>query len=402
MNHTELSSGAAIRLIASREIRLRLRSRAFLITTALLVLAVVGGGLLVNLAQAGSSDEGTTVGLTSETADLAAPLEATAEAAGITLTISTVPDEAAGRADIDDGDLDALLTGPVDHLTIVVDKSVDPTVQAVIGAVAREQAQAAAITELGGDPAAVAAAGQAAAPTVTAIDAEPATNTAGMITGLLAGILMFIALMTCGQMVAQGVVEEKTSRVVELLLATVRPWQLMAGKVLGIGLIGLGQVALVMGAGVATAFGLDLVDPSEISLGSTAAWALVWFAVGFVTYATALGASAALVSRQEDVGSVTTPVLTLMMVPYIIGVSIAPYDPDNALVSVLSYIPFCSPLLMPIRIATDAVTTWQALLALGLSVAMIPALVWLAGKIYSNAVLRTGSRVKLRDALRGA
>jgi ABC-2 type transport system permease protein len=108
------------------------------------------------------------------------------------------------------------------------------------------------------------------------------------------------------------------------------------------------------------------------------------------------------VSRQEDVGSVTAPVLTLMMIPYLIGVSIAPWDPTNPLVIWLSYVPFCAPLLMPMRIALGEVEAWEVALALGLSLALIPVLVWLAGRIYSRAVLRSGGRIKLRDALTGS
>ncbi len=151
-----------------------------------------------------------------------------------------------------------------------------------------------------------------------------------------------------------------------------RPWQLMAGKVLGIGLVGLGQVALVVLAGVGTALGLGLVDTSTIDLGTAAAWALVWFVVGFVSYALLMAGLGALVSRQEDVGAVTTPVTFLMIVPYIVGVSVAPWAPDNPLVVWLSYVPLCSPLLMPVRIALGSAEPWEALVALGLSVAVIP------------------------------
>jgi ABC-2 type transport system permease protein len=173
----------------------------------------------------------------------------------------------------------------------------------------------------------------------------------------------------------------------------------MAGKVLGIGLIGLGQIVLVVGAGAGTAAALGLVDASSVDLGMTALWVVIWFIVGYTTYALALAALAALVSRQEDVGSVTAPVMTVMMIPYIIGVSIAPWDPTNPLVVALSFIPFCAPLIMPIRIALGEVAPWEVALSLGLSLAVIPVLVWLAGRIYSNAVLRSGGRIKLREAL---
>jgi ABC-2 type transport system permease protein len=231
---------------------------------------------------------------------------------------------------------------------------------------------------------------------VTALEPQPTRDGAQIVAGYVAGILLFITLQTCAQLVAQGVVEEKSSRVVELLLATVRPWQLMAGKVLGIGVVGLIQVAVVVLGGAGTAAVLGLVDASDIDLGATAAWSLVWFVVGFVMYSLALAALAALVSRQEDIGSVTAPVVMLMIVPYVIGISIAPWNPDSPIVQWLSYIPFCAPLVMPIRIALGTVETVL------ISLALVPALVWLAGRVYANAVLRTGARVKLRDALRAA
>jgi ABC-2 type transport system permease protein len=269
----------------------------------------------------------------------------------------------------------------------------------VLGSLAQQEALSSAVTELGGDPGEVGREIAQAAPAVTALEPEPERDSAQVVAGFVAGILLFISLMTAGQLVAQGVVEEKSSRVVELLLATVRPWQLMAGKVLGIGVIGLTQVVLVVGAGAGTAALLGLVDASSINLGATALWVIIWFVIGFAMYALALAALAALVSRQEDVGSVTAPVMTLMMVPYLIGVSIAPWDPTNPLVVILSFVPFCAPMLMPIRIALGEVAPWEVAVSLGLSLALIPVLVWLAGRIYSNAVLRSGGRVKLREAL---
>jgi len=269
----------------------------------------------------------------------------------------------------------------------------------VLGSLAQQEALSSAVTELGGDPGEVGREIAQAAPDVTALEPEPERDNAQIVAGFVAGILLFISLMTAGQLVAQGVVEEKSSRVVELLLATVRPWQLMAGKVLGIGVIGLSQVVLVVGAGAGTAALLGLVDASSINLGVTALWVIVWFVVGFTMYALALAALAALVSRQEDVGSVTAPVITLMMIPYLIGITIAPWDPTNPLVVWLSFVPFCAPMLMPMRIALGEVAPWEIALSLGLSLALIPVLVWLAGRIYSNAVLRSGGRIKLKDAL---
>lgn len=394
-----LTSWGAIRLVASREIMTRLRSKSFVWLTVILVGAVVLGGFVLNAASS-SGPTAERVGVTPQTAALAESITATGSALGTEVETVDVADDAAGEAQVQDGDLDALVTGTADSPTVVVDTELSPGLTAVFTTLAQQTALSDAVADLGGDPAQVAGDIATADPTVRTIGEPSEFDPTRYVTGLVTGILLFMAIMISGQLIAQGVVEEKTSRVVELLLSTVRPWQLMAGKVLGIGLVGLGQVALVVLAGVGTALGLGLVDTSTIDLGTAAVWALVWFVVGFVSYALLMAGLGALVSRQEDVGAVTTPVTFLMIVPYIVGVSVAPWAPDNPLVVWLSYVPLCSPLLMPVRIALGSAETWEALLTLGLSLAVIPVLVWLAAKIYSNAVLRTGARVKLKDALR--
>ncbi|KFD43211.1 ABC transporter permease [Cellulosimicrobium composti] len=398
---TTLTSWGAIRLVAGREIMTRLHSRSFVWLTVILVAAVVLGGVVLNAASS-SGPTAERVGVTPQTAALAEPITATGSTLGTEVETVDVADDAAGEAQVRDGDLAALVTGTADDPTVVVDTELSPGLTAVFTTLAQQTALSDAVADLGGDPAQVAGDIATAEPTVRTIGEPSEFDPARYITGLVTGILLFMAIMISGQLIAQGVVEEKTSRVVELLLSTVRPWQLMAGKVLGIGLVGLGQVALVVVAGVGTALGLGLVDTSTIDLGTAAVWALVWFVVGFVSYALLMAGLGALVSRQEDVGAVTTPVTFLMVVPYIVGVSVAPWAPDNPLVVWLSYVPLCSPLLMPVRIALGSAETWEALLALGLSVAVVPVLVWLAAKIYSNAVLRTGARVRLKDALRAA
>ena len=392
----ELSSGAAVRLIAGREISTRIRSKAFVWTTIALVAAVVLGGVLLSFV--GKQDSTQHVGVTAEAAGVADQIVATGKVTGATIETQEVADQQAGEALLKDGTIGALVTS-TDPLTVVVHTKLPDPLAPVFASLAQQEALSSAVTELGGDPGEVGREIAQASPAVTALEPEPERDGGQIVAGFVAGILLFISLMTAGQLVAQGVVEEKSSRVVELLLATVRPWQLMAGKVLGIGVIGLSQVVLVVASGAGTAFALGLVDSSSINLGSTALWVIIWFIVGFTMYALALGALAALVSRQEDVGSVTAPVMTLMMVPYIIGVSIAPWDPTNPLVVWLSFVPFCAPLLMPMRIALGEVEPWEVALSLGLSLALIPVLVWLAGRVYSNAVLRSGGRIKLKDAL---
>ncbi len=393
-----MTSSQSVRLVAAREVSTRLRSRAWLLTTGLLLLAVVVGGVVLNIALGTSS--ATRIAMTPGTTALSAPLTAIAAASDIETEVVPVGDDAAAESAVSDGQVEAALTGTTGGFTVVVRSDVDPALRSTLAQLQQQVTLAAAVTELGGDPEAVAQ--QLASQTlqVRSLDPPPERDGAQIVAGYVAGILLFLALQVAAQQVAQGVVEEKSSRVVELLLSTIRPWQLMAGKVAGIGLVGLLQVAAVVVGAAGTALTLGLVETSSIDLGATVAWSLVWFVVGFLMFSLALAALASLVSRQEDVASVTAPVMMLMIIPYVIAISIAPWDPDNTIVAVLSYLPFAAPLVMPIRIALGAVETWQVLVSLALSVVLIPGLVWLAARIYSNAVMRTGARVRVKDALR--
>lgn len=391
------SAWSMVALVAAREVRARLLSKVFVITSALFVVGIVGGGAF--LAFFGPGDQNTSrLGLTSEAMALEQPLRSVAEASGAELRIEQVDPDEIEQA-VRDDDLDAVVSGSPSDVEVTVESELGPALRTIIVTVVQQQALAEQIDALGGDPAAVAGEVAGTEPRLITLDDEDERDPAQITAGFVAGILIFIALMGGGQRVAQGVVEEKSSRVVELLLATMRPWQLMAGKVLGNIVVGLAEVGVIVLAALGTAWGFDLLDTSSLDIGAVALWVLVWFLVGFVMYALLLASLSALVSRQEDVGSVISPVIGLMMVPYVVGVSIAPWNPESTLVEVLSYVPFCAPLIMPIRIALGTAGLGEVLAALVLSLVLIPLLVWLSGRIYGNAILRTGARVSLKQAL---
>jgi ABC-2 type transport system permease protein len=154
----------------------------------------------------------------------------------------------------------------------------------------------------------------------------------------------------------------------------------------------------IVGVGAALALGTLTIQVSA-AIG-TVLWLLVWFLLGFFMYALVFAAAAALVSRQEEVAAVVTPASMLVVLGYVVGISVLPSDPDNGFAELLSLIPTFAPTLMPMRLAMGGVPVWQSVLSVTLVVALIPALVWLAGRIYRNAVMRTGARVKLRDAFK--
>jgi ABC-2 type transport system permease protein len=394
-----LGSWQAVRLVAGRELSVRLRSKAFLITTVVVIVLLFGFALIMKLVSGGAD---ATVGFTAQTKALQAPLQASAAQIGESLDTADVPDEATGRARVADGTLDALLIGDGQRVQVVVRKELDNSLRNVLNVLAGQLAFNQEITRLGGDPAQVNAAVAGAQAQVESLEPPYPYQPQQLVLGIIAGILIYMSLQINGMTVAQGVVEEKSSRVVELLLATVRPWQLMAGKVAGIGLVGLIQMAAIGLTGVVGALAIGALTISVSAAVGTVLWLIVWFLLGFVVYSLVFAAAAALVSRQEDVGGVTAPPLILVVFGYVVGISILPTDPGNRLCEILSIIPVFSPTLMPMRLAMGGVPAWQAILAVALVLVTIPALVWLSGRIYRNAVVRSGARVKLTDALRPA
>jgi ABC-2 type transport system permease protein len=210
-------------------------------------------------------------------------------------------------------------------------------------------------------------------------------------------LILYGQLLTYGFWVATGVVEEKSSRVIEILLSTIRPKDLLAGKVLGLGLLGLGQLLLValFGLVVATATGSldvngDLVVAIALSLG--------WFVLGYAFYASAYAAAGALVPRQEEIQSSTTPLTMLILVSVFLGFAVNE-DPSGTLAHVTAFIPPVAPVTMPSRIILGAAPAWEIAASAALMVVTTLTLIPFAGRIYAAVVLRTGSAVKLREAL---
>jgi ABC-2 type transport system permease protein len=194
------------------------------------------------------------------------------------------------------------------------------------------------------------------------------------------------------------VVEEKSSRVVEVLLATIKPLHLLWGKVLGIGAVGLAQLAAYglvgLGAGIAT----GLLTVTGTALGVFAS-VLGWFILGFAFFAVLYAAAGSMVSRQEDVNSTATPITMLVLIGYVLAqVTLA--DPHGTAAAVMSWIPPFSSMLMPLRIAAGTTNPVQIVGSAVLMVLATAALALVAARIYERSVLRTGKRVSWSDALR--
>jgi ABC-2 type transport system permease protein len=220
-------------------------------------------------------------------------------------------------------------------------------------------------------------------------DAEVATAL-----GLAFAALFFFTSFSFGLLIAQSVVEEKQSRVVELLVAAIPVRALLFGKVAGTTLLALGQVTLLLAVGLAGA-SMGGQSAAVTLLLHSGGWFLAFFVLGFSMLSCVWAAAGAMTARQEDLQATTAPIQILMMVPFFASVYIT--DPGRWL-TVLSYIPFTAPLTMPRRLMLGDAAWWEPILA-GLGMAATGfVLVAIATRLYEGALLRTANRSSLRAA----
>ncbi|WP_370968898.1 ABC transporter permease [Amycolatopsis sp. cg9] len=393
-----LSGRRAVWLVLKRELNTRLRTRSFVIGTAVLLVLLLGY-VGFQTALAGSSDK-STVGLTGQATGIAKQLQVAAAQSGRQVETVTVTDPAEGRQAVENGDLDALVSGSAAKLTATYKSALDDQLRRVLDQVAQQQVLDGVLSSAQLEPAVVMAQVNSTHVQDDALSPEPADHTQRLVLGLIVAFLLYMSIITYGMMVAQGVVEEKSSRVVELLLASVRPWQLLLGKVIGIGLVGLTQLVVLGAVGLLAATVTGVFTLSGFATGAVL-WGLLWYLLGFLLYATIYGALGSLVSRQEDTQSVVGPLNIILVIGFVAGFNLLLQDPSGTAVKVVSLVPLLSPILMPARISTGAAAGWEIGLSLALTLASVALLTWLGGKIYGNSVLRIGSRIKLSEALRG-
>lgn len=226
-------------------------------------------------------------------------------------------------------------------------------------------------------------------------------------------ILMFMVIQLYGNWIAQGVVEEKTSRIMEIMINAATPRDLLGGKILGIGMAALTQLVPMLVVGGAAfamqprlAKRLDVETTSafsQIDFGSISAklviFFVVYFLVGFILYASLFAGVASLLSRQEDVNSAVAPLTMAMMVGYI-GATFTIPIPNNTFARVLSIFPLTSPFNMVGRTVTTDVPAWEIAVSIALLIVTAAAGVLLAGRVYKVGVLMYGQKPNLRSVFR--
>ncbi len=357
---TAPSTAQSVWLVAEREIGSKLRSKAFIISTAILILGalalVIWGGF------SAQNSSGTPVAVTSNASQYVDGVEG--------LDVTDVSDRAQAEELIAAGDVDAAVVGDSSSplgFVILADSSPPTDLMLLLAQV----------------------------PPVELLNPDETNPLIRYFVALGFGIVFLLAASLFGGTIAQSVVEEKQTRVVELLISAVPTRALLAGKVIGNTVLAMGQILILAAVAVV---GLTVTGQTALlqGLGSAIAWFAVFFLFGFILLAALFAAAAAMVSRQEDIGSTTTPLTMLIMAPYFLVI----FFNDNSLVlTIMSYVPFSAPVGMPMRLFLGEAQWWEPLVSLAILAATCVGAILVGAKIYENSLLRMGARVKLREAL---
>lgn len=286
---------------------------------------------------------------------------------------------------------------------VVVGVDTSPALETALRAALSTRALTRRAAELGVDPAtvsAILAAGDVPVRRVGDRAAHAAALDGPVTLALLATTVLMFAIVVYGQWVLVGVVEEKTNRVVEVILAAVSPPRLLAGKVLGLGVLGLGQVSgLVLAAWATSRLTSGVALPSGTP--ATAVAVLVWFVLGYAFYATAFAAVGALVTRQEEAQNASLPLVLALAGIYMATTTALSSDTGaEGLLRVLSLLPPSAPMTMPARVAMGTATAWELAVSVTLMLAGVAVMIRLAARVYVGGLLSTRRRLPLREAWR--
>jgi ABC-2 type transport system permease protein len=392
-----MSALTNVRLVAAREFTERGRSRTFLLSN-LFILVVIVAAVVIPALLGGGADEHRLGVVGDEAAAVAEAAVGGQEAFDVALEVVQVADRAAAERALSDGTLDSVL---IDARVLLVGDGVPGRVRTLLTQASGATVLGLTLVEAGVDPSTLA---DLLVPLAVerieradgdgpGIDLESPT----FLLAVLAAFVLYGLLALLGQWVAQGIVEEKQSRVVEVLLSAVRPSELLVGKVLGLGALGVVQMSALAAVGVGSSAALSGVDLPDGGLRIIAV-VLAWFVPGYLLYAMLFALTAATVSRVEDLQSAS-----LIPIGVLVGSLIAAQavvaDPTSSFSTVVAYVPFTAPIVQPALVAAGAIDWGGTLLSLAIAVATLGLLVPLTARVYRGGLLRT-AKVSLREALR--
>jgi ABC-2 type transport system permease protein len=383
---TSMSVRRQVFLVARREIIERVRQRAFVISTMVFLAIIIAIAVLPKLLDSPTEwSIGTVDKRSKDIAELAKTIIIRSEK-DAKITIKAPTSEAEGLKLLRDGKIGALLTAKGDSdPTVFVNRSLGDQKQAVLDAAIQRDRIIQRADRLGipEDKAL-----ELAAPGTFAIKAlDPPDDKREGDTNLarIAAIILFFQVIQFGNMIALGVVEEKQSRVLEVLLGRMRARTLLTGKLLGIGAVGLGQTLLYTGVGLVAA---SMSGALKISGGSIAVTAMIlfWFLLGFALFSALFIIAGALAGRQEDLQNTAGLPMVISMGSYFATTALMS-SPESAGASIASFVPSVAPLLMPIRFASGDAPLWQVIVSAALTFGFIALALRFSAKVYLRTVL---------------
>ncbi len=391
---------SAVAQIADREIRERTRSQVFRIGTFLTVLIVVAAVVFPALAERNKPTLSYRIGVVDPVApEITASLSELGPSLGGDIVIDEFDSVALGESALRADTIQVLV---VPGKEIVTRVQIDPDVPTPI---ARLAAASEGLMRL---YAGLENVGLSAEQSRNALNDRPLTvrglepaafrNSEAASSSSAGMILLFVFLTLYGAFILNGVIEEKTSRVVEVLLSTARPAELLIGKVLGIGAVGTIQGVVL----AAATFAARSATPNTAATSLTPAvlgYTMLWFVLGFGLYAGLYACAGALVSRSTDAQNLVFPLQIPLLSSYVVGL-VASMNGPNAILNTMSYIPFTAPITMLERMAAQQVEWWEVLISIGTCVVTIYFVMRLAITIFAGGILRSGQRVRLIDAWR--
>ena len=386
-----------IGLVAAREVRERTRGRIYRVGT-LLMLAVVAAAIVIPTLNKKAS----TTPRVGVVGSLAPPLRAAVISAGseihVTVHLVTESGLASAEKDLRAGRLDVVVDGE----RIILSQAITASDTSTIAEFARNLSEGlstlATIAAAHLSPAQTSALAHPIAVPITGLTAAT-TKGAAQGTSIIGLILLFVLLSQYSAWILLGVAEEKSSRVVEVLLATVTAIHLLAGKVIGIGAAALAQasVIVIFALLLAKAVGSDVLQgTAPVELASS----LLWLVLGYAFYCWVYAAAGSLAERQDQLQSLTFPLSIPMLVGYIVSITAASSGNASLFFKVLAYLPPTAPFAMPVLVGLGQATWWEFFGAAMISVVSTVCVARFAAGIYRRAILRTGRRVKLREVLR--
>lgn len=375
---------AAWRVVAEREVVTKLHDKTFLASTGFLLLVVVASLAIPTLVASGGDTEVAVVD------DAGAAVVQRADELGGELEPTTVTDAAAAEEQVQAGDVELALLPTDDGYEVVGDASVDSGVEeslrealvlqrleanAEAAGVSQEQlSEGAALTERLLDPAAL-----------------PEAATWVLTFGF--AFVFYVTALSFGMVLAQSVVQEKESRIVEILAAAIPVRALLAGKVVGNTVLALGQLLLLT---VTALIGMRLTGRGDLlsEVVGPAAWFAVFFVLGFVALAGVWAVAGSVATRNEDLQSTTLPAQALLGIPLF-----AVLFGNDTVITIGSYVPIASSIAMPVRMLSHDLPVWEPVLAVALVVLAAVGLVLLAARMYERSLLQTQRTMSYRELL---